>query len=261
MTSRRGHRTPRVGRPTRAPLLSRALLAAATLAACGETRGLILGETAAPDAASGVDASAGVGCSPCSIPVTLSGQSLTSVQGGTTGTASTDTCPGDQVVIGYLGSLTPPSVGLTLVGGVQALCGELSLDANAGGDGAPAARITIDDGVILPVRGTSQESPWIQMCPAGEVVVGFSGRSGDDLDQIAFECAPVLPSNAGAGAVLSIGTPAALSAVGGDGGLPFEDLCPQGQLARGSNLRSGEWVDAFGLVCGTPALGFDGGAL
>ena len=53
---------------------------------------------------------------------------------------------------------------------------------------------------------------------------------------------------------LSSELPTPLETVGGDGGSAFQDGCPLGQMARGSNVRSGEWVDAFGLICGTPSL-------
>jgi hypothetical protein len=175
----------------------------------------------------------------------LSGVSLTAQQGGTTGTAYTDTCPGSQAVIGYEGFLTPPSVGLTLVGGIEALCGDMSFSASG---------LMTSPGATLPIRGTSQESPWTQQCPAGEVVVGFSGRSGAALDQVAFVCAPLVISESDAGSVLGVGPETTLTAAGGDGGTPYDVACSPGQVARGSNLRSGEWVDAFGLVCAAPAL-------
>jgi hypothetical protein len=156
-------------------------------------------------------------------------------------------------VIGYGGFLTGPEVGATLVGAIQAVCGELSVGS------APSDGVTIGAGATLPMRGATQDTPWSQMCPADEVVVGFSGRSGADLDQVAFECAPWTASNNVDGGVLSAGPTVTLPAAGGDGGTPFQDTCPPGQLARGSNLRAGAWVDAFGLVCGTPALAPDGG--
>jgi hypothetical protein len=56
-----------------------------------------------------------------------------------------------------------------------------------------------------------------------------------------------------------MGASVTLPAAGGDGGMPFEQACPAGQLARGEALRSGEWIDAFGLVCGTPVLAPDAG--
>jgi hypothetical protein len=226
------------------------------LGACVGTTGLVLGETPAPEDASsdaglpglaedGVAPAPDAGCPTCTAPVALSGVSLTAQQGGTTGSPYTDTCPGSQAVIGYQGFLTPPSVGLTLVGGIEALCGDMSFSANG---------LTTSAGAALPIRGTSQDSPWTQLCPTGEVVVGFSGRSGSALDQVAFVCATLVISDGDTGSVLAVGPQTTLTSAGGDGGMPYDVACSPGQVARGSNLRSGEWVDAFGLVCGVPVL-------
>src|SRR5579883_3179100 len=100
MTARRGQRGPRVGRSARAPLLG-----VVVLTACGATRGIILGEVA--DDAGNVDTAA---VDAGALSVVLSGQSLTPQQGGTTETPYTDTCPGNQAVIGYQGFLTGPAV-------------------------------------------------------------------------------------------------------------------------------------------------------
>lgn len=252
MTSR-GHRGARVGGAALASVVA-ALLGTGGLVACGVTRGLVLGELVPDGNAEGgtVDVAAPEAeCVGCPFAVTVNGQSLTPQQGGTTGTAFTDTCPGNQAVIGYQGFLTDPAVGLILVGGIQTLCGELGV-----GD---AGQLTTSAGATLPMEGTSEDSPWTQLCPADQVVVGFVGRSGADLDQVAFECAPWSASNDDGGEALSMGTVVTLTAAGGDGGLPYDNPCPAGQMARGSSGRSGDWVDAFGLVCGTPALVADGG--
>ena len=271
MTARWGRRALRVGKTARGAAVACALAAASLHAGCGETKGLILGEAPggaeppiAPDAAVAAplpDASpyfldAGPPCAACSVPVALDGATLTAQQGGTGGTPYTDTCPGNEVIIGYQGFLTPASVGLILVGGIQAVCADLVTSGSA------PVQITTSVGATLPIRGMSQDSPWTQTCPANEVVVGFSGQSGDDLDQVAFECAPwfVSGSNDDAGGALSIGSIDTFPPSGGDGGMPFEVACPPGQMARGDNGRSGQWIDAFGLVCGTPSLAADGGA-
>jgi hypothetical protein len=262
MTSRRGDLTPRVGpRVGRAARASAVLgvLGAGGLAGCGETRALILGEVPSPDAGLvvgtvpdaglGEDAAiADAGCAACTLPVDLGDATSTSEQGGPTGTAYTDTCPSGQAVVGYQGFLTAPSVGLTLVGGIQAICGALVVSES------PPYALTTGPGVTLPLRGTSQTSPWTQMCPSDQIVVAFDGNSGVALDQVTFLCAPWSASSGVVGATLSMGAQVALPPVGGDGGMPFQDSCPAGQLAIGSTLRSGQWVDAFGLVCGTPVL-------
>jgi hypothetical protein len=165
-------------------------------------------------------------------------------------------CPENEVLLGFQGFVTPPSAGLTLIEGLEAMCGELSFVSPSPGPSATAA------GATLPIRGASKGSAWTQRCPANEVVVGFSGRSGSDLDQVAFECASWTAESEAPGAPLSMGAAITLPAVGGDGGLPFQEACPSGQLARGTNGRFGQWVNALALVCATPTLGAgDAGAL
>src|SRR5579859_2476574 len=94
-----------------------ALLGASALG-CGETRGVILGEPA-PEAGVVLEAGAAAegGCVGCPRSIVLSGDAATPQQGGSTGgTPFGDTCPGEQVVIGYQGFLTDPAmVGLELV--------------------------------------------------------------------------------------------------------------------------------------------------
>jgi hypothetical protein len=41
---------------------------------------------------------------------------------------------------------------------------------------------------------------------------------------------------------------------GGDGGEPYDVRCPDGEMARGQELRAGQWIDSFGLVCARPTL-------
>jgi hypothetical protein len=196
------------------------------------------------------------GCADCSGPIGVSGQSLTAQHGGSGGTAHTDVCPDNQVVIGYRGTLTGPDVStdIVLVGSVQTICGELLLGGSAND------QVLTASGATLAPRGLSQLSPWTRMCPADQVVVGFSGRSGSAFDAVAFVCAHWTVSRGALGTLLSSDPPTKLAQVGGVGGEPFDDACPPGEMARGTSLRSGEFIDAFGLVCGAPAIVADGGA-
>src|SRR5204862_538838 len=43
--------------------------------------------------------------------------------------------------------------------------------------------------------------------------------------------------------------------IGGDGGTPAPSArCPAGQVARGTLIRAGAWIDALGTFCATPSL-------
>ncbi len=227
-------------------------LAVVLAASCGTTTGFVLGEPTpggleAPEAGS-AETSGEAG----SMAVDPVGDAATGQQGGDGGRPFADLCPEGEAVIGYRGYLAVPP-GLTIVGVIQTMCGSLSLNPSSPG------QVTTTEGPVSPERGASQEGgAWMRTCPANEVVVGFVGRSGRYLDQVAFECA-AWTLDPDAGGMFAMGTPATLEAAGGDGGSPYEASCPSGQLARGSFGRSGLWVDAFGLLCGTPTLSGDGG--
>jgi hypothetical protein len=172
--------------------------------------------------------------------ISVGGESPTPLQGGDGGELATDLCPANQVIVGYAGTLTDP--GILLVGSVQATCAALV----AMGDGGVTTRADAS----LTARGQGTLSPWTQACPANAVVVGFSGGSGVALDRIAIACAELHAVDGG----IAQDPPTSLPAAGGDGGTAFDDPCPPGQVARGNVVRAGEWIDALGLVCGTPSL-------
>jgi hypothetical protein len=214
-----------------------AILGAATLtlAACGlGTKGPILWEPVSEG---------GVGV------VVLKGQS-TAQEGGDGGEPYVDTCPAGEVVIGYRGEVLPPDSGLIIVvSRIQALCGAIVLDGGA------SNQVSFTASSQLPERGMVAGPSWSDVCDADEVIVGFSGRSGQYVDQLAFQCAHWIISNGDGGPVLTMNGTTSLPAVGGEGGSPFPPAaCPTGQMAIGNALRAGFWLDAFSLVCGTPAL-------
>lgn len=80
-------------------------------------------------------------------------------------------------------------------------------------------------------------------CPAGQVVIGIRGRSGDFVDRLGVICgdatSPDPQSRANTRSPMW----------GGEGGGAFEDLCPPGAAAASINLRSGSYLDRIQLVC------------
>jgi len=107
----------------------------------------------------------------------------------------------------------------------------------------------------LPERGRRTSATWEQSCPANAVVTGFSGRAGAAIDQIKLQCSRLILSRTPAGGYMVSLDPATIELnppIGGSGGSPVEGGCPTGQVARGSNVRASDSVDAFGLICGTP---------
>jgi hypothetical protein len=224
------------------------------LVGCQTKVAIVLGEQA-PSTAAGADTTTGgIGLSDAGgtqgdgspVVVQLVGDAATNEYGSPTGGAAfVDLCPDDEAVVGVQGGLTYYSPALIL-GAIQATCASMALDPSSG-------QVTTTPGAVLAVRGTGTTDVWTQTCPAGQVVVGFVGRSGDAVDQAAFECTS-LAVDLGAQS-FSMGPHVLLTAAGGDGGLPFLSECPAGQLARGLVGRSGAWIDELGLACAFPALG------
>jgi hypothetical protein len=235
------------------------LAGATILLACGPgTRGPVLldvgdGAVILVPAEAGSDAPVGVAdasCSVCGGLIVLNGHSAGEQHGGLdVGIAYTDECSENQVVTGYRGSLTdPPTSGIS---SLLALCGELVAR------GSGAGEVTVQHVDALPERGRRTTAAWEQSCPVNGIVTGFSGRSGLAIDQIKIQCNRLILSPTPQGGYLVSLDPATIDVnppVGGAGGSPFQGACPVGQVARGSNVRASDAVDAFGLICGAPSF-------
>ncbi|MBN1945579.1 MAG: hypothetical protein JW797_07870 [Bradymonadales bacterium] len=83
-------------------------------------------------------------------------------------------------------------------------------------------------------------------CPSGEVMVGVHGRAGSVIDALGITCAPLSQLTQGAETV----DLHRLETQGGDGGQPFDLVCPPGTAAIGFSGRSGDSIDAAGVACG-----------
>ena len=127
---------------------------------------------------------------------------------------------------------------------------------------ALCARVTLTDGVLAigkPVsllqHGTDGDVTWQRACPKNQVLVSLSGRAGNFIDQLVVSCAPLQVSGASGSYTFSVGSPQELAPVGGEGGTAFAAAsCGNSQIAFGHTGRSGQWVDALGLVCGTVVI-------
>ncbi len=212
---------------------------------------MVLGEEEPEGPIGTTDAS----CDECALdPIRVQDSSRTRQHGGSGGDPSTDLCPGNQVIIGFQGWLTPPEVGILLIGGIQALCGELTLG------GPQHDQVVVAPGQLTPLRGLARDAYWTRMCPPDAIVVGFNGRSGIAVDQLTFQCAHWFVASTPTGTTLSSELPTPLDPIGGTGGSSYRDGCPLGQMARGTDVRSDQWVDAFGLICGAPSIHVDASA-
>ncbi|MEA2700338.1 MAG: hypothetical protein QOI66_4609, partial [Myxococcales bacterium] len=158
------------------------------------------------------------------------------------GTQYQDDCPAGQALIGFSGNALGPSTTLDTVNRqIAARCGVVQIVGTT---------VTIKPGATLPVRGMAGTMAWTRTCPADQVVVGFSGRSGSYVDQLVLICAPLTAASSAVGAALMPGGTTSLTAIGGNGGSAFAAIkCATGQVGAGSLVREGDFMDAFSIVC------------
>lgn len=228
--------------------LAGALLAGLALAGCSGTRRLVLFERDAGSDA-GTRSEPDAGCAECGTALGLDGGLEGALHGGVSGTLRSDLCPAQQVLIGCTGSVQDIGLEpLPVIGSLQGLCASLRL--------APDGAVHTDAGASLPVRGDPETPSTLarfeQRCAAGHVVVAVEGRAGLALDRLALVCARLQARMLDGGVAFERGGELALPAQGGDGGSAFREPCPPGWLANGLRLRSGRWIDGFGLVCARP---------
>jgi hypothetical protein len=174
--------------------------------------------------------------------VRFTGRAATPERGGTGGSAFSDDCPSSSALVGFQGYVSSDPAKTWLMR-IQGLC----------------AKVTVTDGVLafakpvaLAQHGADGDITWQRQCPKGLVLVGFTGRTGDYLDQLVLSCAPLTVSGSPGNYSFALGATQTLAPVGGDGGAAFAAAnCANGQLAFGDSGRSGQWVDALSLTCGT----------
>lgn len=107
--------------------------------------------------------------------------------------------------------------------------------------------VTTGIGATLPERGSRTGVPVGSECAAGAAVTSVSGRAGLSVDGLRVACGALGFTTAGS---LSIVPSVEAPFAGGSGGTAFAaESCPAGAVAIGANLRAGDAVDAFGLIC------------
>jgi hypothetical protein len=217
------------------------------------------GGTGGASGAGGSGGNAGAGGSPPKpVRITIdAGSTATMLAAPSTGgTTFNQNCASNEVVIGFSGTVDPPDAATNWLRSFQAICGSLTVT------GTTTFSVQTTQAETLPkpppntgVGSTTQT----RTCAAGQMIVGFTGRQGGYIDQLAFICAPLNIGGTSPNFTLSVGTPSApITPLGGPGGSPFTNPtninCPAGQIAVGDTGRAGGFIDAFGLLCSTPRL-------
>lgn len=167
------------------------------------------------------------------------------------GTQFLDACPSPQVLVGFRGLLqNVPNTNQDFHARFQALCGTLSLDADG-----EQCHVHVQEGSTLAERGLDGTEEWERRCLADEVLVGFSAKTGSNIDQLTFFCAPVFIELFSSGYSIIRGPSSALAPAGkGGGSLNFGPLeCPEGALATIAHIETTRSLISFGLGCQAPS--------
>lgn len=179
-------------------------------------------------------------------PLTFSTPTETPMVGGESGTSISRTCPSDEVVVGYTGSLYVDSSGAKHHGRLTTECGRIGV---VGPRNGPHTVVT-SSGSASYFVGNAVGEWWDRYCPANHVVVALSGRAGSYIDSLTVHCAPLTITGSPGSLTVSRGSDTPLPAIGGQGGTPFLPLvCASGGVAVGFRSRYGSFVNAFGLRC------------
>lgn len=168
-----------------------------------------------------------------------------------------DRCPIGQVLIGVDGRLEAPG-GALYLRSIQGVCGTPSVAAEA-----PWA-VTLAESGMLPLREIDLPQTVSARCADGEVVVGFSGRSGVWVDGLNVYCAPLEVVSLGGELELSIGDASSAGYLGAKtGGSAFAlQTCPHGSVAvgqTGGTVVSGDVLGELGFACAHAQLQVDPG--
>jgi len=168
------------------------------------------------------------------------------------GTAFSQSCLRNEVIIGMTGTVDDPSVNMNYLRTFRAICATVSIS------GTTTYTAHTLEAETMPQPGTATVGSMTQtrLCGNDQIVVGFSGRSGQRIDQIGLVCAPLVVGGTAPSFTLSVGAPSpALLGLGGPGGGAFGPYdCGANQVAVGHTGRTSDFVDAFGLLCSTPSL-------
>jgi len=161
-----------------------------------------------------------------------------------------DRCPAGQVLIGFDGMIDAAG-GAVYLRSIQGVCGTPTLT-----DTAPW-QVSTTPGGTLPLHDQAFPQAQTALCPDGQVVTAFAGRSGLWIDGLEVWCSP-LEVEADS---LSIGPASAAGYLGAkSGGSAFAaQTCPSGTVAvgqTGGTVLSGDVLGEIGVMCAAVTLLF-----
>ncbi len=160
-------------------------------------------------------------------------------------------CPGGQVVRGFY---VDPDAVYNLDGFVP-LCGLLSLNAVPNVLSAVYEAV-LTPGIDAPTVGSPVNGITV-VCPAGQVVTGFSGKTGSyGPNRVTFNCSVIQPLSPANNYTPHVVLTSATAPVGADGANVFAYDCPRDTVLAGvygSTYRGSNDVISMGFLC-TPLV-------
>jgi hypothetical protein len=117
-----------------------------------------------------------------SFQVITVGATLLATEGGSGGSAFSDRCPANQVVIGIGGRQMPELERFSFI------CGSLAI---ARPSPSGPWQITVTRTMDSPQHGGTDGTVFEYVCPDGGVASGLGGRRGDRMDQASIGCSPL----------------------------------------------------------------------
>lgn len=173
--------------------------------------------------------------------------------GSNGGSEYADLCSDGQVLVGLRGGVNGP-----VLSGISGICGVVTVSETF----PYTLEITPDEPMPSIHGETTTEEVESRICPEDSLVVGFEGRTFPYDNQgvvapimlrVTLHCAPLMidgPANTPS--IWLDSNMTMTDSLGGaeDQGDAFDPIfCPEDQVARGIQGRSGLLVDAFGLGC------------
>lgn len=205
--------------------------------------------TSSSACASGVCVGTGLACTAAEPDLSMT--TVTMSVGGGGGSAVMMTCPAGQVLTGLRGEIETGNGLVDRPGMTNGVCSTIAIDAMG-------AITTTEASTIGPFAAGDDPPPrttYTALCPANQVVVGFSAYTGTFVFQLTLRCAPLSLGAADAGFPVLVGTPADITPVGAISGSVAGPVdCAAGEVAAGIAARAGAWIDSWSLGC-TPIGG------
>ena len=157
------------------------------------------------------------------------------------GPETSRSCGPSEMVVGMVGRTT----GGVWVTGLAPVCAPVGIEIGRHGDRS----VQFGEPRTLEIVGGGDGPVFLENCPPGQALTGFTGRKGAAIDQLTLRCTPAVFDEI-RGVVLASEGATDLPPIGGSGGGPFPRVdCPANQVAGGARIfTNSEGTGATGLT-------------